>query len=78
MVKPRILTTVGDAAGKGNVEGEEVEAETYIWQSDLEDLEDAAWDFAEFQREKLSRWASVDGEEEYAGKFPEPVSRLVK
>lgn len=67
MVKVKILTTVGDEAGKGNVEGEEVECETYVWQAGSHHLEDASWDFAQFQREKLSYWASVDGASEYKG-----------
>ena len=46
-VKARILTQAGDEAGQGNVEGEEVEAETYIWCSDLLGLDEREWDFAE-------------------------------
>lgn len=54
-VRPRALTTVGDEAGKGNVEGEEVQAETYVF-VDEKELQDREWDFAEFKREKLRSW----------------------
>lgn len=46
-VKARLLTKVGDETGEGNVEGEEVEAETYVWIAGEERLEDEEWDFAE-------------------------------
>lgn len=67
-VKIRILTTVGDSDGKGNVEGEEAEAETYIWHSDSGKLEGREWDFTEFQREKMRFWVGAKGEGEYAGR----------
>lgn len=67
-VKARILTQVGDDEGKGNVEGQEVEAETYIFISDPEELDDREWDFAEFQREKMRFWVGSEGAGEYAGK----------
>ena len=68
-VKPRLLTKVGDEAGAGNVEGEEVQAETYIWSADLADeLEDREWDFFEFQREKMRFWVGSEGAKEYAGR----------
>ncbi|KAK3714835.1 hypothetical protein LTR37_007570 [Vermiconidia calcicola] len=67
-VKARILTQAGDEAGQGNVEGEEVEAETYIWCSDLLGLDEREWDFAEFQREKMRFWVGSEGEGEYAGR----------
>ncbi|KAK5166429.1 uncharacterized protein LTR77_007972 [Saxophila tyrrhenica] len=63
-VKCKLLTEVGDEEGKGNVKGEEVEAETYVWVSEREDLEDREWDFREFQREKLRFWAGTDDEYE--------------
>ncbi len=50
----------------GGTEGQEVEAETYVFKYP-EDLEDAEWDFHEFMKEKLHRWA--DTSEEYAGQF---------
>ncbi|EMD67217.1 hypothetical protein GGP41_007132 [Bipolaris sorokiniana] len=49
---------MGDLAQKeeDNVEGDEVEAETYIWVAGEHRLEDDEWDFAEFVREKMGRW----------------------
>ena len=44
---------------KGN-EGEEKEAETYVWAEDITDLEDGEWDFEEFRRGKMGRWVSDD------------------
>lgn len=67
-MQAKLLTKVGDESGKGNVEGEEVQCETYVWQAGAKYLEDATWDFGEFQREKLSYWASVDGAAEYQGR----------
>ncbi|KAF2716535.1 hypothetical protein K431DRAFT_13249 [Polychaeton citri CBS 116435] len=64
-VKVKILTTVGDEKGEGNVEGEEVEAETYIWIAPKHELEEVEWDFAEFQREKMRFWVGAEGEAEY-------------
>ncbi|KAF2455549.1 hypothetical protein BDY21DRAFT_349645 [Lineolata rhizophorae] len=46
------------------VEGETVACETYVWVSDREDLEDAEWDFEEFVRGKLWRWAGPEAEKE--------------
>jgi hypothetical protein len=48
----------------GGVEGEEVEAETYIWISGRHRLEDEEWDFDEFVREKMGRWVGGTQEEE--------------
>ncbi|USP72894.1 hypothetical protein yc1106_00168 [Curvularia clavata] len=49
---------MGDLTQKeeDNVEGEEVEAETYIWIAGAHRLEAEEWDFAEFVREKMKRW----------------------
>lgn len=46
-VRARLLDKVGENDGEGNVEGEEVEAETYVWISSPHDLENQEWDFAE-------------------------------
>lgn len=54
-MRPRLLIEVGDEAGKGNVEGEQVVTESYIFM-DTDQLEDREWDFAEFRREKLRKW----------------------
>jgi len=66
-VRARVLETVGDEKGEGNVEGAEVEAETYVWVAGGDQLEDREWDFAEFQGEKMGRWVGSHGEAEYAG-----------
>ena len=55
-VRVNILKVVGDDDGKGNVEGEEVNAKTYVWADGKTDLEEAEWDFAEFRQEKMRRW----------------------
>ena len=67
-VKARLLTTVGNESGEGNIEGDEVEGETYIWIAGRDKLEDEEWDFAEFQREKMRYWVGAEGEGEYAGR----------
>ncbi|EMC94139.1 hypothetical protein BAUCODRAFT_36608 [Baudoinia panamericana UAMH 10762] len=65
-VKVRLLTQVGDECGEGNLEGDEVNAETYIWIADASELDDREWDFAEFQREKMKFWVGAESEGEYA------------
>lgn len=73
-VKLKILDTEGDEAGEGNVEGEELEVETYIWVAGEERLVDGEWDFAEFRREKMHNWITssdeYDGESCSAPVFP--------
>lgn len=45
-VRVRVLDVVGDdVSGEGNVEGAEVEAETYVWIAGEERLEGQEWDF---------------------------------
>lgn len=67
-VKPHLLETEGDAAtGAGNVEGKEVDAETYIWVGGKENLEDKEWDFATFEREKMRSWVGGDPNGEFSG-----------
>ena len=53
---------MGDLAQKeeDNVEGEEVEAETYIWVAGAHRLEAEEWDFAEFVKDKMKRWVGGD------------------
>lgn len=46
--------------------GEEIEAETYVYTAGEGRLEAGEWDYEEFRREKMHRWADVS--EEYAGK----------
>lgn len=66
-VKIKTLKEVGDDKGKGNVEGEEVEVETYVWIAGKEALEDGEWDFEEFRREKMHRW--VGRRDDYDGEL---------
>ena len=49
--------------GTGN-EGEEKEAETYVWAEDIRYLEEGVWDFDEFMSEKMGRWIGDDKEYE--------------
>lgn len=55
VVRPKLLTQVGDEKGEGNVEGEQIITESYIF-LDKDWLEDKEWDFAEFRRDKLKKW----------------------
>src|SRR5271163_3251674 len=67
-VKVRVLKGVGldekapqgsPEATKGDADVEEVEAETYVWKDDTQELEDGEWDFEEFKREKMLSWMGV-------------------
>lgn len=50
------------------VEGEqEVETDTYVFVAGDARLEEGEWNFAEFKRDKMKRWAGVDEQEEYDG-----------
>jgi hypothetical protein len=51
-------------------QGEEILVQTYIWKSSDTLLEPLEWDFDEFIREKLWRWAGeeADNEGEYEGR----------
>ncbi|KAL8695994.1 MAG: hypothetical protein Q9201_007877 [Fulgogasparrea decipioides] len=62
-VKIRVLDVEGDVEGNGNVEGEQVEVETYVWIAGEECLESGEWDFGEFRREKMGNW--IGSREEY-------------
>ncbi|KAL8758857.1 MAG: hypothetical protein Q9184_003792 [Pyrenodesmia sp. 2 TL-2023] len=64
-IKIRTLDVAGNDGGEGNIEGEEVEAATYIWVASEAELEDGEWDFGEFRREKMQRW--IGGRDEYDG-----------
>lgn len=44
------------------VDGEEVDAETYIWIAGGSRLEDNEWDFAEFVKDKMARWVGRDAD----------------
>ncbi|KAI0398220.1 AIG2-like family-domain-containing protein [Xylariaceae sp. FL0594] len=58
-VKVRLLTKVGDDKGNGNVEGDEVECEVYVYR-DKTNLEDREWDFEEFRTQKMKHWTRED------------------
>ena len=63
----KLLEKVGEEQGKGNVEGVEVEAETYVWVAGEGKLEEGEWDFEVFRREKMGRWVGVA--DEYSGEW---------
>lgn len=58
-VKVRLLSKIGDAKGHGNVEGEEVECEVYVYNKPA-GLEDREWDFEEFRTQKMKKWTRED------------------
>lgn len=58
-VKARLLSKVGDDKGNGNVEGEEVECEVYVF-NNPGGLEDREWDFEEFRTQKMKNWTRED------------------
>ncbi|KAL4929662.1 gamma-glutamylcyclotransferase family protein [Aspergillus undulatus] len=60
----RHLKDVLEAAGAEFAdEGEEVEAETYVWIAGREGLENAEWDFEAFKRDKMAWWVAADESE---------------
>ncbi|KAG9951067.1 hypothetical protein KCU85_g3067, partial [Aureobasidium melanogenum] len=64
-VRVRLLKTEGDeVTGEGNVEGDEVETQTYIWIDSLAKLEDKEWDYAAFRKEKLALWSGGEPEQQ--------------
>ncbi len=58
-VKARLLSKVGNDKGEGNVEGEEVECEVYVFIAPKH-LEDREWDFQEFRTQKMKLWSRAD------------------
>lgn len=64
-VKVKILQEAGNEEGEGNVEGTEVEVETYVWIAGEDRLEAEEWNFEEFRRKKMQRW--VGESDEYQG-----------
>lgn len=56
---------MGDLAQKetDNIEGEETEAETYIWTAGAHRLESEEWDFSEFVRDKMRHWVGREATE---------------
>ncbi|KPI41957.1 Protein AIG2 [Cyphellophora attinorum] len=55
-----VLEGVGLGEAK---EPETVKAQTYIWASPLEELESQEWDFENFKRRKMSRWAGLESDD---------------
>ena len=56
--------------GKEDREGEEVEAQTYIWIAGEQRLEAQEWDFSHFVKEKMGRWVGEEVEDEgFKGMF---------
>ncbi|UPX19913.1 uncharacterized protein EKO05_0010162 [Ascochyta rabiei] len=53
----------GDAEHK-DVEGEEVDAQTYLWTAGEHRLETEEWDFDHFVKEKMSRWVGGEAADE--------------
>ncbi|KAK6833918.1 hypothetical protein PG990_001250 [Apiospora arundinis] len=58
-VKAKLLSKVGDDEGEGNVEGEEVECQTYVYM-DPKNLEPREWDYHHFRTEKMKYWTRED------------------
>lgn len=58
-VKVKLLEKVGDVKGEGNVEGEEREAQVYVF-IPTQHLEEKEWDLEEFKRDKLKLWTRGD------------------
>ncbi|PLN77672.1 putative disease resistance protein Aig2 [Aspergillus taichungensis] len=60
----RHLRDVLEAAGAEIAdEGEEVEADTYVWSADAGMLEEAEWDFEAFKRDKMAWWVNASEDE---------------
>lgn len=59
MVKVNVLEKVGEVTEEGNVEGEEKEAQVYVFLQ-TQRLEQKEWDLDEFKREKLKLWTRGD------------------
>lgn len=43
------------------LEGDEVEAETYVWEGPVGYLDDREWDFDDFKEKKMKEWAGLPG-----------------
>lgn len=54
-VKAKLLTKVGNDEGEGNVEGDEVECQTYVY-LDPSGLEPREWDYHHFRTQKMKQW----------------------
>ncbi len=73
-VKVKTLKEVGDDKGRGNIEGEEVEVETYVWIAGKGTLENGEWDLEEFRRENMHRW--VGQRDDYDGELRPSISGM--
>ncbi|KAK8058287.1 hypothetical protein PG994_008735 [Apiospora phragmitis] len=58
-VTVKLLTKVGDDQGEGNVEGDEAECQTYVFQHP-DRLEPREWDYHEFRTQKMRKWTRED------------------
>ncbi|TLS30575.1 hypothetical protein PpBr36_03128 [Pyricularia pennisetigena] len=72
-VKVKLLEKVGVDKGEGNVEGAEVETNTYVFR-DKALLEDKEWDFDHFRNERMKHWTRED----YCFSSGEPADALGK
>ena len=57
-----LLEHARDRGEKGELDGEHLVAETYVWIAPKRFLQNEEWDFADFQKEKMHRWVR-DGTE---------------
>lgn len=73
----RVLAEAGEGMGTIDMqggaaedaeEGEEVEAEVYVWVAGKHRLKAQEWDFGEFVKEKMGRWVGREAQGEYAGR----------
>lgn len=62
-VSVRVITSEEQGTGEPSEEqlGDAIQAESYIWNSRKDQLEDKEWDFDEFMREKMVNWAGEEG-----------------
>ncbi|KAI0167041.1 BtrG-like protein [Hypoxylon sp. FL1284] len=67
-VKVRLLSKVGDDKGHGNVEGDEVSCDVYVF-LDSNELEDREWDYEEFRTQKMKKWTRAGHEFDDAEDF---------
>ncbi|KAF1347272.1 hypothetical protein EJ07DRAFT_143379 [Lizonia empirigonia] len=65
-VRVRVLEVKGRVRDAEHVhgEGDEVDAQTYIWTAGGHRLEAAEWDFEHFVAEKMGRWVGREAEDE--------------
>ena len=71
-----MVRLLGEGEGKQDVEGEEMEAETYVWIAGEENLEDEEWDFEHFCQEKIGKWVGGSGNADVQGESDTRASIL--